>query len=154
MEPSDLGSCGIVYFQVLTVMKPEGFLELSLLNNLGDSWENPNFAKFAPQRKYSKCFPHCVVVDVCSDNFQGPVDIITGTQPPFFSPSEWSFVLETTQARKTVWFFLWMDEVQGQESLLGIEIWTLNYNFTKHVFQTVIFGHFEREGTMGAQKRL
>lgn len=51
-------------------------------------------------------------------------------------------------------FFLWMDEVQGQESLLGIEIWTLNYNFTKHVFQTVIFGHFEREGTMGAQKRL
>lgn len=42
--------------------------------------------------------------------------------------------------------------MQGEESLLGIEIWTLCYNFTKHVFQTVIFGHFERENYGGPRR--
>lgn len=31
-----MGYCRSGYFQVLTVMKPEGFQGLSLLNNLGD----------------------------------------------------------------------------------------------------------------------
>lgn len=31
-----MGCCGTGYLQVLTVMKPEGFQGLFLLNNLGD----------------------------------------------------------------------------------------------------------------------
>lgn len=97
-EALDLDACGTGYFQVHIVMKPEGFLGPLLLNSLGDlPWENTNFAKVVPQRKHCECSLHCIVIDVCSNDFQDPVVIITGTRPHFFFPSEESFVQERNQ---------------------------------------------------------
>lgn len=84
-----LDLCGTGYFQVLKGMEPEDFLGPLLLNDRGDfHWEDTHFAKFIPQRKHSECSPHCAVMDVCANNSQDPVDIITETQPGFFFPSE------------------------------------------------------------------
>lgn len=34
--------------------------------------------------------------------------------------------------------------MQGRESLLGMELWTLHDHFTRHILQTVISGCFKR----------
>lgn len=97
-EALHLDLCGTGYFQILTGMKPEGFLGPLFLNDRGDfHWEDTHFAKFIPQRKHSECSPHCAVMDVCSDNSQDPMDVITGTQPGFFFPSESRFFQERHQ---------------------------------------------------------
>lgn len=101
-EALHLDLCGTGYFQVLTGMKPEGFLGPLLLNDRGDfHWEDTHFAKCIPQRKHSECSPHCAVMDVCSNNSQDPTDVITGTQPVSFSQVSQGFSRKGIKARKT-----------------------------------------------------